>query len=131
MSDLTKEQMKTLTSIYELVCHLMHLEKENFLPQFCDSVYIIASDLLQHILSDGKHSIPKKKKTDFDRFILLTISFLVVYDTQGMQLICVIVSILCFVLRETPENAEIVEKILFGPDVSLVELLKNGTVTLK
>lgn len=52
MSDLSTEQLKTLKSIYELVCYLIHMN-DNFLAQFCDSVYIIANDLLIHLLSDG------------------------------------------------------------------------------
>lgn len=54
MSDLSVDQLKTLTSIYELVCYLIHLN-EHFLAQFCDSVYIIANDLLRHFLSDGNN----------------------------------------------------------------------------
>lgn len=52
MSDLPAEQLKTVKSIYELVCYLIHLN-DSFLAQFCDSVYIIANDLLRHLLSDG------------------------------------------------------------------------------
>lgn len=61
----------------------------------------------------------------------MTFCITVVYDSQGMQLISTIVSILCFVLRETPENAELVQKILFCQDVSIIELLKNGNIILK
>lgn len=53
MCDLSVEQLKTLKSIYELVCYLIHLN-DNFLAQFCDSVYIIANDLLRNLLSDGE-----------------------------------------------------------------------------
>lgn len=52
MSDLSVDELKTLTSIYELVCYLLHLN-DNFLSQFCDSLYIMANDLLSHFLSDG------------------------------------------------------------------------------
>lgn len=61
MSDLSAEQLKALKSIYELVCYLIHLN-ENFLAQFCDSVYIIANDLLRHLLSDGIELIKKNIK---------------------------------------------------------------------
>lgn len=67
MSDLSVDQLKTLTSIYELVCFLIHLN-EHFLAQFCDSVYIIANDLLRHFLSDGNtvfSSIWTFSKQDF------------------------------------------------------------------
>lgn len=53
LSDLSIEELKTLTTIYELVCHLMHMNECSFLAQFCDSVYIIASDLLRHIFANG------------------------------------------------------------------------------
>lgn len=52
MSDLSVEELKTLAGIYELVCYLVHLEYD-FVAQFRDSVYIIANDLLQHLLADG------------------------------------------------------------------------------
>lgn len=53
MSDLSVDELKTLASIYELVCYLIHLDYD-FVAQFCDSVYIIANDLLRHLLSDGE-----------------------------------------------------------------------------
>lgn len=52
MSDLTANQVKTLSSIYELACYLIH-SNENFLEQFCDSMYMIANDLLRHFLKNG------------------------------------------------------------------------------
>ena len=54
------------------------------------------------------------------------IFFTVVYDAQGMQIVCAIVSILCFVLRETPENAELVETVIFHESVDIISLLQNG-----
>lgn len=56
MKDLSMEELKTLVSLYELTCHLVHLN-EQFLAQFCDSVNIIASDLLVHFLAFGKPKI--------------------------------------------------------------------------
>lgn len=49
-----------------------------------------------------------------------------VYDAQGMQIVSAIVSILCLVLRETPENAELVETIIFHESVDIIGLLQNG-----
>lgn len=47
--------MKTLVSMYELVCHLVHLS-EQFLSQFCDSVEILgATDLLVGFISQGMY----------------------------------------------------------------------------
>ncbi|XP_031632215.1 serine/threonine-protein kinase fused [Contarinia nasturtii] len=106
ISDLSVDQLKTLSSIYELACYLIH-SNGNFLEQFCDSMYMIANDLLRHLLKS------------------------VVYDVQGMQLVCAIVSILCFVLRESPENAELVESVIFYEGVDIVSLLQNGNSPLR
>lgn len=50
---MSNDHLKTLTGIYELICHLIH-SNDHFLPQLCDAVFILAMDLLRHILSDGK-----------------------------------------------------------------------------
>lgn len=52
---MSNDHLKTLTSIYQLICHLIHLN-DDFLPQLCDAVFILAMDLLRHILRDGKYS---------------------------------------------------------------------------
>lgn len=59
------------------------------------------------------------------------VTFSVVYDSQGMQIVCAIVSTLCFVLRETPENAEIIESIIFHESVDVIGLVNNGNVILR
>lgn len=53
MYELSSEQMKTLRTIYELVCHLMHSSDCSFLLHFCESVYVIADDLLRHFYANG------------------------------------------------------------------------------
>ena len=107
MSDLSADSdLKTLASIYELVCYLIHFDY-NFVNQFCDSTYFIAKELLPHLLS------------------------YVVYDSHGMKIVCAIVSTLCYVLRETPENADIVEWVVFHNSVDMISLANNGNVTLK
>lgn len=51
---LSSAEVKTLVSLYELVCHLVHLN-EQFLSQFCDSVEILgATELLVGFISQGK-----------------------------------------------------------------------------
>lgn len=53
---LTSTEVNTLVSLYELVCHLVHLN-EQFLTQFCDSVEILgATDLLVGFISQGKRA---------------------------------------------------------------------------
>lgn len=53
MSELSSDQLITLLRIYELTCHLVHLNGQ-FLMQFCESIMIIASDLFVHILANGE-----------------------------------------------------------------------------
>ena len=53
MTALSVEELKTLSTLYELTCHLVHLN-EQFLFQFCDSVDLIAKHLLIHFLSNGE-----------------------------------------------------------------------------
>lgn len=54
VSDLTAEEMNTACSLYELVCHLVHLQQQ-FLSQFCDAVAILAvNDMFISFLTHGK-----------------------------------------------------------------------------
>lgn len=54
MADLSADSdIKTLASIYELVCYLIHFDY-NFVDQLCDSIQFIAKELIPHLLSDGK-----------------------------------------------------------------------------
>lgn len=53
---LTSTEVKTLVSLYELVCHLVHLN-DQFLSQFCDSVEILgATELLVGFISQGNEA---------------------------------------------------------------------------
>lgn len=50
---------------------------------------------------------------------------------EGTKLLSVITAILCFVLRESPENAAIIEEIIFYPNVNIIALLKNEDALLR
>lgn len=53
MSSMKLEEVKTLSSLYELVCHLVH-SGESFLTQFCDAIAVLGADkLLVNFLSSG------------------------------------------------------------------------------
>lgn len=131
MSDLSVDSdLKTLASIYELVCYLIHFDY-NFVDQLCDSIQFIAKELLPHLLSDGKlfNSTFQKKKSKF--IIFVSFRPTVVYDSHGMKIVCAIVSTLCYVLRDTPEYAYIVEWVIFHESVDIISLANNGNVVLK
>lgn len=52
---LTSDELITLRSLYELVCHLVHLN-DQFLSQFCDAVAILgANELLINFISNGEY----------------------------------------------------------------------------
>lgn len=51
---LTDDDLKALSTLYELVCHLIHLN-DAFLTQFCDALVILrASNLLVQFIAGGK-----------------------------------------------------------------------------
>lgn len=48
------DERKTLLSLYELICHLVHLNDQQYLTQFCDAVDILgASELLANLMVIG------------------------------------------------------------------------------
>ncbi|XP_065364847.1 serine/threonine-protein kinase fused [Calliphora vicina] len=100
VSELNNEEIKCASRLYELICHLV-LIKQQFLTQFCDAVAILAADeLLINFLNQ-----------DFKNVYALRIAN------------CILALLGC-VLRELPENAELVEKIIFSSKVDLLALLK-------
>lgn len=49
-------ERKTLLSLYELICHLVHLNEHQYLKQFCKAVELLeASELLANMLVIGEH----------------------------------------------------------------------------
>ncbi|KNC32026.1 Serine/threonine-protein kinase fused [Lucilia cuprina] len=107
VSELNNEEIKCASRLYELICHLV-LIKQQFLTQFCDAVAILAADeLLINFLNQ-----------DFKNVYALRIAN------------CILALLGC-VLRELPENAELVEKIIFSSKVDLLALLKHPNDLLR
>uniref|UniRef100_A0A336MIK8 non-specific serine/threonine protein kinase n=1 Tax=Culicoides sonorensis TaxID=179676 RepID=A0A336MIK8_CULSO len=109
INTLSVDELKTIACIYDLVCHLVHCGP-SFLDQFCDAIAILGVDqLLVKILTVHmtKQSKCIKEVERLKRSLL---------------------GILGCVLRESPENSELVEKIIF--DSKIEDLLKdhNGFV---
>lgn len=52
IKEITIDEYSTLIALYELACHLTHLD-ERYLSQFCDAVDSIAKDLFVHFLGNG------------------------------------------------------------------------------
>ncbi|XP_055524354.1 serine/threonine-protein kinase fused [Wyeomyia smithii] len=101
------EKVKTLTALYELICYLIH-SGEIFLNQFCDAIEILGV-----------------KK--------LFVSFINAARVNEIyvRLSCSILAVLNCALRELPENAEIIEHIVFHENVSLLHLLNHRDSVLR
>jgi fused-like protein len=89
VSDLSADELQALECIYLLLCHLTYAA-DDFLIQFCDAVAILnATSLLQQFLLLGRRKI---------------------------RIVTDLVAILCHVLRVLPENAGLIEQIVFRVD---------------
>ncbi|XP_059618657.1 serine/threonine-protein kinase fused [Phlebotomus argentipes] len=107
LRDLSQDDIKTLASLYELVCHLVHLS-DCCLSQFCDALVVLgATQLLVNFI----------------------------YSESGnchyVRLMSTVVAILACTIREMPENAYLVEKIVFDEKVDLVKFLKHSSNLLR
>ncbi|KAH8345171.1 hypothetical protein KR059_007300 [Drosophila kikkawai] len=103
--ELTIEELETACSLYELVCHLVH-QQQQFLSQFCDAVAILAANdlFLNFLTHDFRHSDS---------------------DSASVRLAGCLLALMGCVLRELPENAELVERIVFHPRLHFAELLQS------
>lgn len=108
ISYLNADQIRTISALYELCCHLVHLDNQ-FLTQFCDALAVLGADkLLRNFLS---------LESDETAHLI--------------RLKVLILALLCCSIREMPENAELVEKIIFGENVNLVNLLRHSNQLIK
>ncbi|XP_017074254.1 serine/threonine-protein kinase fused [Drosophila eugracilis] len=103
--ELTVEELETACSLYELVCHLVHLQPQ-FLTQFCDAVAILAANdlFLNFLTHDFRHSDS---------------------DSASVRLAGCMLALMGCMLRELPENAELVERIVFNPRLNFATLLQS------
>ncbi|KAL3269712.1 hypothetical protein HHI36_008772 [Cryptolaemus montrouzieri] len=110
LSDLNDEDLETLEYIYLLITHLVHV-REEFLEQFCDALVILNIFHLIH------------------RFLSLS--------KRRPRIVLDLVAILTHILRKTPENSELVEKILMNDveneenPLSFVNLLRHENAMIR
>ncbi|XP_053679101.1 serine/threonine-protein kinase fused [Anopheles nili] len=107
LSSLDNDEIKTLIAIYDLICYLIHMG-DIFLNQFCDAIEILGVKEL------------------FVNFI----SVVHVNDAY-IRLVCSLLALLNCALRELPENAEIIEQIVFHENVNFMALLKHNNAVLR
>uniref|UniRef100_A0A182PDH4 non-specific serine/threonine protein kinase n=1 Tax=Anopheles epiroticus TaxID=199890 RepID=A0A182PDH4_9DIPT len=107
LATLDNDDIKTLVAVYDLMCHLIHMG-DIFLNQFCDAIEILGAKEL------------------FVNFITV-----VPANAAFVRLVCSLLSLLNCALRELPENAEIIEQIVFHENVNLMTLLKHDNPVLR
>ncbi|XP_058448995.1 serine/threonine-protein kinase fused [Malaya genurostris] len=107
LSSLDNDEVKTLTAVYDLICFLVH-SGENFLNQFCDAIEILgAKELFVSFINAART------------------------NESYVRLSCSILAVLNCALRELPENAEIIEQIVFHENVSLLHMLNHEDAILR
>ncbi|XP_052903061.1 serine/threonine-protein kinase fused [Anopheles moucheti] len=107
VSTLDNDEIKTLIAVYDLMCYLIHLG-DMFLSQFCDAIEILgAKELFVHFIAAAH------------------------VNHEYVRLVCSLLALLNCALRELPENAEIIEQIVFHENVNLTLLLKHENAFLR
>ncbi|XP_053657856.1 serine/threonine-protein kinase fused-like [Anopheles marshallii] len=107
VSTLDNDEIKTLIAVYDLICYLIHLG-DMFLSQFCDAIEILGAKEL------------------FVNFIAAAH-----VNHEYVRLVCSLLALLNCALRELPENAEIIEQIVFHENVNFTLLLKHDNAFLR
>ncbi|EAA03024.4 AGAP012519-PA, partial [Anopheles gambiae str. PEST] len=107
LSALDNDEIKTLIAVYDLMCYLIHMG-DIFLNQFCDAIEILgAKELFVNLIA-------------------------VVHVNEAyVRLVCSLLALLNCALRELPENAEIIEQIIFHENVNFMTLLKHDNAVLR
>ena len=103
MIEFTASELKTLSGIYDLVVYLVY-SGETFLHMLCDAISILNIDHL------------------FRSFIVSGIDG---ESPEGVRLTSSIVALISAILQELPENAKLIEKIVFHDDIDLCLLLRH------
>lgn len=96
-------ELKTLSDIYDLVVFLVY-SGETFLHMLCDAISILNLDHL------------------FRSFIVSGVDG---ESKDGVRLTSSIIALICAILQELPENANLVEKLIFHDSVDLCKLLRH------
>lgn len=108
--EFTDNELKTLCSIYDAVVYLVHTN-ESFLGMLCDAISILNVDNLfrSFILSGINHEDSK----------------------EAVRLSGSIIALICAILQEIPENANLIEHFVFHDDVQLSKLLQHKDTKIK
>lgn len=104
MIQFNDSELKTLSGIYDLVVFLVY-SGETFLHMLCDAISILNLDnLFRSFIASGVDSESK----------------------DAVRLTSSIIALVCAILQDIPENANLIEKIIFHDDVNLCNLLRHN-----
>ncbi|XP_050083621.1 serine/threonine-protein kinase fused [Anopheles aquasalis] len=104
---LDNDEVKTLTAVYDLISYLTHID-DVFLNQFCDAIEILGA-----------------------KELFISFFTIVHKNNHYTRLVCSILALLNCALRELPENAEIIEQIIFDENVNIIGLLQYNDSVLR
>lgn len=105
----TESEVKTLSSIYELVVFLVY-SGDAFLQFFCDIISLLdPADLFRSFIVCGLDGKTK----------------------DGTRLTSSILALVCAILQELPENANLIKKFIFHDDIDLCKMLRHDDAMVR
>jgi fused-like protein len=102
-------ELNSLSGLYDLICYLVY-SGETFLHQFCDALSILNLD---------------------EMFISFIVSVTLNESNASIRLASSICAIFCAILKQLPENAKLIESVIFNEQVSIESLLKHGNSLIR
>lgn len=109
MIQFNEGEIKTLSGIYDLVVFLVY-SGETFLHMLCDAISILNLDhLFRSFIANGIDCESK----------------------DAVRLTGSIISLVCAILQDIPENANLIEKIIFHDEVDLCKLLRHDDAKIR
>ena len=109
MIQFTECELKTLSGIYDLVVFLVY-SGETFLHMLCDAISILNLDhLFRSFIASG---VDNK-------------------SPNAVRLMGSMISLVCSILQDIPENANLIEKIIFHDEVDLCKLLRHDDAKIR
>lgn len=103
------QELKTLSGIYDLVTFLVH-SGETFLHMLCDAMAILSMD---HLFRSFLHSGITGDSSD------------------AVRLTSSVIALICAILQDLPENANLVEGIIFNDDMDICKLLRHDSAKVR
>lgn len=109
MVQFTDSELKSLSSIYDLVVFLVHSD-EIFVQALCDAISVLKPyHLFRSFIANGLDG----------------------ESSEGVRLTASIISLISAVLKDLPEHTILIENIIFHDDVDLCKLLRHNSAIVR